>query len=194
MYSQNREEEAILAAVEQLDPAKAYVLDLGANDGKTFSNSLALVERGWNAYLVEPDYEAFSMLLKQHGANPRIKLINAAIGTEGGLVPFNKTSDQGLASSTQETAWKDLVSAKYWVMAMTPSQLVDAMPHGPDVITIDIEGRSVDVLYQLPIKSWLVRAICVEHDNRIGEIAAWGKERGYTVSELNAENLVLIKR
>lgn len=194
MHSQNKEEQAILEAAGFLNPATAYVLDIGANDGATFSNSRALLEREWNGYLIEPDYDAFTKLLALYKDNPRVKLINAAVDPEGGLVPFNHTSDGGLASSTQETAWKDLVVAKYWVMAMKPGQVVDAMPHGPDVITIDIEGRSVDVLYQLPIKSWAVRAICVEHDGRIGELAAWGNERGYRVSELNAENMVLVKR
>ena len=80
------------------------------------------------------------------------------------------------------------------MVAVTGSDIVNFMPRGPDFITIDIEGKSFEVLTRLPIGSWSVRAICVEHDHRAEEIAAWGGERGYRVVELNAENIILRKR
>ena len=43
MYSQNQEEQIILDYFN--DVKVGHVLDIGANDGKTFSNSLALIER-----------------------------------------------------------------------------------------------------------------------------------------------------
>ena len=174
---------------------KGYVLDLGANDGQTLSNSRALFEKGWEGCLIEPDYEAFGKLAALYCGKPGVKLINAAVDTEGGIRPFNHSKDGGLCSSTQETVWtKEYHIQAYHVPVITPSQIVDQLPRGPDVITVDIEGRSFDVLAGFPIKSWAVEVICVEHDHRAEEIAAWGNERNYRVVELNAENIIMKRR
>jgi hypothetical protein len=58
MYSQNHEDDIILmyfkSKVYPLEIAKHEftLLEIGANDGKTFSNSLRLIEAGFKAVLV----------------------------------------------------------------------------------------------------------------------------------------------
>lgn len=70
-FSQNGEQAIILKyfGVAQIEARGGYVatqpgtvLDIGANDGVTLSNSRALVELGWNAVLVEPAEIAFRKL------------------------------------------------------------------------------------------------------------------------------------
>lgn len=51
MYSQNDEEAIIMRYFAN---RTGRLLDIGAADGMTNSNSLALIERGWRAVLVEP--------------------------------------------------------------------------------------------------------------------------------------------
>ena len=53
MYSQNHEDDIVLNFFQNTESNKT-VLEIGANDGKTFSNSLLLIENGWKAHLVEP--------------------------------------------------------------------------------------------------------------------------------------------
>jgi hypothetical protein len=54
--------ERLLGAVE----APQFCVDLGASDGRTMSNLLALFERGWRGLSVEMDGESFSSLATLH--------------------------------------------------------------------------------------------------------------------------------
>ena len=67
MYSQNDEEKIILDLLK--DQPVGRLLDIGAFDGKTFSNSLALFEKGWSGVVVEPNPESLVALIKLHGKN-----------------------------------------------------------------------------------------------------------------------------
>ncbi len=66
-YTQNNEEQIFIDYFKNQNPSELCVLDIGANDGKTFSNSLRLIELGWSAILIEP--------------SPKEKLTNRAIQT-----------------------------------------------------------------------------------------------------------------
>jgi hypothetical protein len=54
-YGQNREDEVINNLIISKYGAdfKGAILDLGANDGITLSNSRFFIENGWNGVLVE---------------------------------------------------------------------------------------------------------------------------------------------
>jgi FkbM family methyltransferase len=78
-YAQNNEDEVIC---KYFEGRTGVLLSIGENDGYTFSNALALIDRGWAAVLVEPSPTAFKKLEELHGANPNIKLFNVAVTTE----------------------------------------------------------------------------------------------------------------
>lgn len=191
MHSQNREEEIILMAMGH--KAKGYVLDIGANDGITLSNSRALIERGWHGCMVEPDYEAFAKLAALYKDNPDITLINAAVDLEGGPAQLKKSDAGGLVTTLHDTAWDAHMIHKYWVSKMLPSTVAELCTRGADVVTVDIEGRSFEIAAKLP-EAWGVKVFCIEHDHRAEEIAAWGNSRNMRVVDLNAENIILVKR
>ena len=54
-YSQNGEQHVILAVFEALGIEKGHLVDLGAGDGYTMSNSRALLEKGWTGDLYDGD-------------------------------------------------------------------------------------------------------------------------------------------
>lgn len=194
-YSQNAEDE-IIAGLFGRDVGA--VLDIGAFDGRTNSNSLALIERRWDAVLIEPSPSSFLKLLALHAHNPNVKLINAAMGVENTLREFYECADDQCSSF--DPAVRDLWAKagrkyrSYWVAQMTPAMLVQQVEGGYDVISVDCEGASFDILRALPIGSWVPKAIIVEHDARMVEICAWGKAKGFQPRELNAENVILVKR
>lgn len=192
MYSQNKEEEILLMGMGHKQ--KGYILDIGANDGVTLSNSRAFIERGWHGCMVEADYEAFTKLAHLYRENPDITLINAAVDLEGGPHQLRKSKDCGLVSSLFENkAWESSFIHKYWVMRMLPSHVAELCARGPDIVTVDIEGRSFEVAQKLP-EAWGVKMFCIEHDGRALEISAWAGDRGYRVVDLNQENIILAKR
>lgn len=64
MYSQFEEEKHILAAmIDRSGPGK--FLDIGCWDPITFSNTRALVERGWSGVMIDPAPGPFLELLRQ---------------------------------------------------------------------------------------------------------------------------------
>lgn len=63
MYSQHNEEEVIL---DFFGNAKGKFLDVGAHDGETHSNTLALAERGWAGVLMEPGHDAYEALWRRY--------------------------------------------------------------------------------------------------------------------------------
>lgn len=194
MYSQNAEEEIILEATEGLSRENRSVLDIGANDGVTLSNSLALIERGWNALLIEPSPFAFAKLLAKHWSNPKVKLLNAAVGVETRLTKFYDCEDPLYSTTLEAKVPKDMRFRDYYVPQVTIKIILEQLGCGVDVLSIDTEGTSFDVLQTCPLKSWCPKAIAVEHDSRVVEISGWARERGYRVHEVNAENVVLVRR
>lgn len=165
MYSQGNEEQIIL---EYFKDFKGKLLDIGANDGKTFSNSLALIELGWSAVLVEPSKIAFSKLKELHKDNEKVDLVNYAIGNKEGKAIFFESGhhlkdklDIALLSSLNESEtdkWKN-VGVKfepYEINTIPYSKIKDNY----DFITIDAEGYDLEILKQIDLTN--TKLLCIE--------------------------------
>ena len=78
-YSQNKEDLSVLNYFGK--DFKGLVLDIGANDGITLSNSRLLIESGWDGVLVEPSPKAYAKLLENKPkTNSQVIALNYAIG------------------------------------------------------------------------------------------------------------------
>jgi len=91
MYSQQEEEKYILEAVAGIEHGR--VLDIGAWNPITFSNSRALIEKGWDAILIEFSPLPVHDLLVEYGYNPKVTIIQAAMALERGLINPDVTDD-----------------------------------------------------------------------------------------------------
>jgi len=60
-YSQSGETAWLRKLVAEYE-CQQWIIDVGAHDGVSFSNSLPFVKRGWRAILIEPAPEVFSKL------------------------------------------------------------------------------------------------------------------------------------
>lgn len=194
MYSQNDEEKYIL---EFFGDHIGRFVDIGACDGGFVSNTLALAERGWSGVLVEPSPFAFRGLLARHGGNPRLSLVNVAIGQDVGIVNF-KESDTVLGYSTTESAnyerWKNVAGLEHsiYVPVLPVSYLLDAFPGPIDFLSIDTEGTSVDVFLSFPLGIVPPRMICVEHDGQVDTCGDFAASYGYRELTRNPENVIYV--
>lgn len=195
-YSQGGEEAVILEAVKGIEVGN--LIDIGAGDGKTFSNSRALLEKGWHGLLIEPDFEVFAKLFELYRENPNVKLVNAPVMMDPHPVTFSKArpEEQGLCSTAVDRnreVWKGHFSGQYFMKAFSPGELHSMSPI-PDVVLVDTEGNSVDIALAL-CTPWAsrVKLICIEHDGRDIEVANWGRQRGFNVRYLSAENVILVR-
>lgn len=188
-YSQNEEERFILEAV---GVETGVLLEIGAYHPTCFSNSRALIERGWGALLIEPSPEPFLGLLKEYGTNPRVNLICAAVANEGGLVKLHATADAlSTTSDVSFEKWKAVGGfyGSFWTPALTIPSILNQFG-AFDFVSVDSEGTSVDLFADLLKTAMRPRALCVEHDGRLVECGQLAQNAGYKQVYVSGENCV----
>lgn len=211
MYTQNNEEELVRAYFSDKDTKTMCLLDIGANDGKTFSNSRQLILDGWNAVLVEPSPKAFAKLKKLYPRNAKVKLKQFAIAESTGEVAFHESgswnedeSDVALLSSIKESElqrWGDRVSftetkvqAYSFEDFLNKENLSEVKFH---FISIDAEGVDWEILSQIDLTKLGCECLCVEW-NGIPDLYTKMKdycEKNHNMREYskNPENLIFIR-
>jgi FkbM family methyltransferase len=191
-YSQNNEEEVILFYFQ--DKVGSF-LDIGAFDGKTYSNTLKLVELGWSGTCIEPDPAAFKQLSYLHKDNKDIKLINAAFAQDTGETTFFTANGEAISTTSPEhkTRWEGLWDVKYSEIKVNKINL-SSFYNGETYtfVNLDVESTNWDLLQLLPLDKMKTELICVEHDKNIDMIKEYCARFGL-VKELlqNGENLIL---
>jgi FkbM family methyltransferase len=204
MYSQNNEDQII---ADYFGDFKGTLLDIGANDGKTFSNSLRLIELGWFATLVEPSPTTFKKLQELHSGNVRVHCIPCAIGTENGMFPLHESgahlpdrSDYSLLSTlkpSEKSRWNNTVDFhEIEVPCMDWKTFHEHTDNRQfDFITIDAEGVDLEILTQIDLEP--VKLLCVEwngDENLKLEILKYCNEYCMTrLLHINGENIILAK-
>jgi len=192
LYSQNDEEKFILEAV---GGEPGVFLDIGAWDGKTFSNTAALVDRGWWGVLVEPSPSSFNTLLARYGSNPNLQLVHAAIGTDAGLVKWWDAGGDGVSTTSQEhhALWKDTANyfPPYYLAQITLLDLWEMFPEvrKAGVISIDTEGTSGE-LFKVARGLFSPKVWVVEYDLKDAELIEYA--HNYECVHKSSENLVLV--
>lgn len=214
-YSQSGEQKYIL---KYFDGNLGTVLDIGANDGETFSMSRALTLMGWNAVLIEPSPAAFAKLcalygLPADGALSEIKignatLVRAAITDKDGPIDFYdsgthlKKGDVALLSTTipgEMDRWKKSGEqfTKTTVRGIMIETLMQQTNHSHfDFISIDAEGMDVVILKSIDLTAVGCQLVCVEFNQNphaAAEIAAHCSYHGMKKLASTYENLIYAK-
>ena len=198
-YSQNNEEAVILDLMAKAgyEKIQGRFMDIGAYDGKTFSNTLHLVELGWSGVCVEPSPTAFTGLLKLHGSNSDIILVNAAVGTGNGWLDFYDSGGDAVSSSdaTHVSRWQKNAGVrftKFMLRSISIDELFTKFGTNFQFINLDVESLNLDIFRAMPW-SWLKEtvAICVEHDRHMKEMTEMVAPFGFKAVSENAENLIL---
>lgn len=172
-HSQNLEEDYILEYFK--DQNEGTFLDLGANDGLTFSNTRALAMKGFCGCLVEPSPTAFRKLKQLYGGAKKgcFYLYEVALGNHNGPSTLHdsgtllRTGDTSLVSTLIEEEKKRfqavltyepvVVKTFRWKTFLNRSSLKKF-----DFVSIDCEGMDLDVLIQMDLTD--VKCLCIEHN------------------------------
>jgi len=218
MYSQNNEDDLIYSYFKNnyperwenrtTDGNRFTLLEVGANDGKTFSNSLKLIEEGFQAVLVEPSPRAFKLLKKLHGKNEDVILHNFGFALFNGTQTFFESGgymdgdDVALYSSLDEEEikrWNDTV--KFTEVEADFRTWVDFRNEQKgeiyDFISIDCEGFDLTLLKQMNLTELGCKCLIIEW-NGIEQVRTEIKEYcaqfGLIEYHSNMENLIFIKQ
>lgn len=192
-HSQHGEQRYIL---EYFRGQSGTFLDIGANDGKTFSNTHALALNGWNGVCVEPTPAAFENLSKTYAAREDIMCFERAVTNADGRVKMQVASDT-LVSSLDVQApetWKPygFTWTEIEVGAMSFATLLSKSIYKTfDFINIDAEGHDMSILRQMDLDALGCKCLCIEHGNKINEV----KDYCVGMRELhrNGVNLIMVR-
>jgi len=192
MYSQSNEEQFIL---EHFAGKQGRFIDVGAYDGKTFSNTFALSELGWEGICIEPSPQSFVDLMRNYKGNPNVRLVNAAMSyRETGLIEFADSGGDAVSTTNvnHEKKWSSQVAFQHiYVNTVTIREIMRLFGEHFDFISLDVEGTNIDILKTLPLDLIQPSLICIEHELRFAEIFEHCK--GYREIHRNGENIILAK-
>ncbi len=201
-YSQNNEEEIILAELARMKIETGSFLDIGAWDGKGFSNTYRLAELGWKGVCVEPSPFVFPKLLENHVANgDRITCVNAAVSAiKSALIPWYDSGGDAISTTNPahkkkwEEGWK-VAYKTFWIYIMPVEKLFDIFGFDFQFINIDVESANIELFRFLPWRALTkTKVICVEHDCYQNEMSQIAGPYGFHPLAMNGENLILTRQ
>lgn len=191
MYSQNQEEHYIIEHFKH--HASGRFLDIGAYDGKTFSNTFALAVHGWDGVCVEPSPGPFLGMMKAYEDKPNIKLVNAAVSYKGsGLIEFADSDGDAVSTTSKahEAQWSKVRKFQHiYVNTISVGDIMHTFGEHYDFLSLDVEGTNVEILKTIPLAIMNPSLICIEHESRFDEILGYCK--GYSEIHRNGENLIM---
>lgn len=211
-YSQNNEQEVILDFLEKNNITSGRLLEIGAFDGESFSNvrGVMLKYPQWKGVFVEPSSYCFSKLVDLYKMEPRrATLINLAVVPENELgndhiLKFYESPMSAVSSSIENHVqrWNreknsdgDFVNPReIYVGKIGLKEILETF--GPfEFVNIDVEGYSAKLALQewFNPAEWNCKIIAIEHDGYANELQQKFLSLGYTLSCINAENILFYK-
>jgi len=203
MNSQNNEAEII---ANYFKGKKGTVLDIGANDGKTFSNSFDLIQSGWSGVLIEPG-SVFTQLQELHKDNKAVSCYQLAIAEKEQMLTFYESgahvkngTDTGLVSTlnhNETIRWRNngVEFTERQVQAV-PFSWVLKWHKKFDFITIDAEGFDLAILKQIDLAKVKCQCLCIEWngDQALDQVyKVYCNYYGLRKISRNRENIIFAK-
>jgi FkbM family methyltransferase len=186
---------------------KGTILEIGANDGVTLSNSRYFIENGWFGFLIEPARKPFQKLILNK-LNESI-CYNIAIGVEDKKLKFFESGshisldESGLLSSLVEKEtirWRNRgvffeeydVDCLTWVSFTKKYNLENQIF---DIISIDVEGLDYEILTQIDLDKVACKILCVEFNGKRKEdYVNYLAKFNMVLVHTNGENLIFLKQ
>ena len=172
-------------------PNEGVFIDIGANDGLTFSNSLLFEEKGWKGICIEPHPTIFSELQN----NRKCHCLNACIADEDGWVDFLAVEGpshmlSGIYSfmdpNHRERIEKEIANNGgnkkiIKVEALTPATLLKRFSVTDiDFLSVDTEGCELPILKTFNFDENSARVISVENGSRSASLFKFLSSQGYS--------------
>ena len=196
MFSQNDEEKYIVNFFKDRISNGSF-LDIGAYNGKAFSNTHRLALNGWSGVCFEPSQSVFPALEKLYSDREDIICDDRAIGLENKEAVFYDSNGDAISSFNTKhvNKWKKNWNSKFketTVQVITFANLFEEYGRDFDFINIDVEATNYQLFQAINFKNLpKCKLFCIEHDKHDLEIER--KLRGFGFRRLlkNNENIIL---
>jgi FkbM family methyltransferase len=145
-------------------------VEVGAFDGEMFSNTSCLADLGWRGLYIEPVERSFRLCQERHRRNPRISVLNAAIGPTETTIKFwdNGQFSTGSLEETvvnAESGWQVVPEVQEIEVPQIRLEraLADAgIEPGFDLLVVDVDGMEEAVFGSFELAQWRPRFMIVE--------------------------------
>lgn len=147
-----------------------FIVDVGAYDGSTISNSAHFIKKGWHGLLVEPAPIAFEKLDKKYRSNRRVTCFNLACSDENGVSDFyfGPDGEDSMFNTLyrDENEWFDSnrgdnhITVKVQKLNEILNQ--EEFPKDFSILLVDTEGMDYEVLRGLDFNIYRPRIIVTE--------------------------------
>ncbi|MEA2469701.1 MAG: hypothetical protein QOE38_700 [Thermoleophilaceae bacterium] len=177
-------EAAVLATL--VEPAwPRYLVDVGAHDGRSLSNSFPFLEQGWSGVLVEPLPQAFERLAQRYVGRPEVRCVRVACSDSAGRMPLFVGHDGPSPMTSTLGARDGRPSVEVEVKTLTTVLEEAGAPADFSLLLVDAEGVDHAVLAGLDFARFRPRVIVTEDDVVAAEAHAAKErllaERGYVL-------------
>ena len=177
MFSQNSEEKYIL---DYFNSQVGSLCSIGENDGVTFSNTRALLLKGWNGVLIEASPKAFEKLKYYTNfiRNENVYPVNIALTNYDGEIILQESgsilkdkNDVSLVSTIHAHEMDRFKSiTEYCPISVKCNKWSTFLENSPiskfDFISIDIEGEELNVLPDMDFDAMETKMVCIEWNSK----------------------------
>lgn len=183
---------------------KGFYIDIGANDGITFSNTKVMDNLDWGGVCIEPDCDVFKKLKENRKKSINI---NAAISDKNGTAKFTKISGRAqMLSGLSDTYSKEHLERikketeqngdrfeEVEINTMTFDAILKGIPNIDviDFVSIDTEGSEFEILKSIDFKKWNISVLAVENNYCDDEVLIYMKKQGYYVRECKSDDIFI---
>ncbi|MFZ5765135.1 MAG: FkbM family methyltransferase [Thermodesulfobacteriota bacterium] len=166
-YSQSGEDIIVQRVLGRMGVKEVRYLDIGANDPVRLNNTYLLYKKGGRGVLVEPDPALCRRLSRRRKGDVVLQAGIGSIGSsEARLYCFDNAY---LNTFSREEADKIEQYGKHRVVRTETVRLLDVntiladyFDHGPDFLSLDVEGFDLEILAALDFNRFRPRVLCVE--------------------------------
>jgi len=202
--SQNGEFKVLSKMIDKNTPK--FLVDVGANDSKTLSNSFPFIVDGWRAIMIEANPHVYERLKNNLKDYDSATLMNIACSDQegNGELFLGRDGLEGLLSTLckERNSWFDYArtKTKIKVNVSTLNSILRSVnfPSDFSILMIDTEGMDFEVLKGLDFSKYSPRIIITEeylhnakkHRNKYALL----EKNGYTCKHKIGSNTIWAKR
>ena len=158
-------EDRILGLVFRDQPT-GFLVDVGAADGFTNSNSIGLLKRpGWRGVLIEPERNQYMTMLARYKDSSQVSCLNCAVGPTPGTKTLWANGQASTLDPKTRQAATDMHGIAFEEQSVGVRTLKDILVslgiRDVDFLSIDAEGMSYPVWQSLG-GYLLPKLVCIE--------------------------------
>lgn len=195
-FTQNNEQDFIDSYF--FDKPNGRFVDIGAYHIERFSNTRSLYLAGWGGVLVEPQPENFKAIYDHYKDDPKIQVLNVAVGEPAGEIDFYESNGDAVGTTDEAhmKKWGDVgvQYSKIKVKQVGVADFFNQYCKDVDFLSIDTEATNMNLFRNVPDFVWeQIQMLCIEHDTFQEEIEGKLAPFGFYAIHVNSENIILAK-